>query len=450
LGLPGALPVVNREAIALAIRAGLALRCTIQRRSRFVRKSYFYPDLPKGYQITQREAPLCIGGRLDVAHPHGARTFHIQRVHVEEDAGKSAHDEPWQERRDRGAAISRVDFNRAGVALIEIVSEPAVCSAQEATAYLRALRATLMFAGVTDGDLEAGRFRCDVNVSVRPEGARTLGARCEVKNLNSFRFAQRAIDLERRKQIEAIERGAPLPERTTQYNERLDDTITLRAKDEADSYRYFDEPDLRTLHVSERWIERELAALPERYADKQVRFIERLQLDPSEAATLCEHPKLAALFETLLERTSSAPRTAASLLIHVVKRDLRYDGLDASLPMSVERLAALLSLVDRSKMRLDRARAVYLEMLESPESPEQIAHRLTPSLVDDEAILRACRETLDANANLARAFHEGKRSLFGYFMGAVMKATGGRAAPNKVRAMLEQLLERDRLTGDPP
>lgn len=434
LGLPGALPVINEEAVAMAVRAGLALECELQTRSRFARKHYFYPDLPKGYQITQFDAPICRGGRLVV----NGRAIRIQRIHLEEDAGKNQHS---RLRAASGAPLSLIDYNRAGVALIEIVSEPDLRSGDEAAEYLRQLRATLVYLGVNDGNLEDGSFRCDANVSVRPRGSSELGVRCELKNINSFRFVMKAIDLEARKQIAALSRGEAIRPCTKQYNAELDDTIELRAKGASDDYRYFDEPDLPPLVLTSSMIERARSALVELPARKRERYARALGLAPQDAATLCEHPALAQYFERVLDIVGRDPRRVANFVVNEVKREVRYEGLGATFATSESTVAELIALMDRGALNLKLAKEVYRRMIDERRTAREVMDAHGLSVLDDhERIERACRDAVEQNPKQAAAYRAGKKGLMGFFVGLVMKATDGRASPERVNAALERLL----------
>jgi aspartyl-tRNA(Asn)/glutamyl-tRNA(Gln) amidotransferase subunit B len=434
LGLPGALPVVNEEAVAMAVRVGLALECELQVRSRFARKHYFYPDLPKGYQITQFDAPICRRGRLVV----NGRAIRIQRIHLEEDAGKNQHSHL---RAASGAPLSLIDYNRAGVALIEIVSEPDLRSGEEAAEFLRELRATLMFIGVNDGNLEDGSFRCDVNVSVRRRGTNDMGVRCELKNINSFRFVTRAIDLESRKQIAARSRGEAIRPCTKQYNAELDDTIELREKGKSDDYRYVDEPDLPPLILTDSMIERARNALVELPARKRERYVHQLGIAPQDAATLCEHPALARYFERVLDGVGGDAKRVANFVVNEVKRDVRYDGLSASFATSESNVAALIAGMDRGALNLRLAKEVYRRMIAEQKTAREVMDAYGLSVLDDDAqIERVCRAVIEQHPKQVAAYRAGKKALLGFFVGMVMKATGGRAAPARVNATLERLL----------
>lgn len=435
LGLPGALPVINREAVEMAVRAGVALGCTIRARSRFARKNYFYPDLPKGYQITQYEEPICEHGSLEVPLPEGTlKRVGIRRIHLEEDAGKNLH----------GTVVSDaslVDLNRAGVPLIEIVSEPDIRSAAEAAEYLRQLRAVLMFLGINDGNLEEGSFRCDANVSVRPKGSERFGTRVEIKNVNSFRFVQRAIEYEVADQISKLSSGIAVRQWTKQWNEAAGKTIEMREKGNAEDYRYFPEPDLPPLEVSRELIERARASLPELPASRRRRYVAELGLSPELAMVLTEHPRLSEWFEEAARLAGGDAKRVANWVVNEVKRDVTYDGLQARFPVSAEQLAALLKLVDAGIISGKIAKDVYAEMVRSHRDPETIVKEQGLTVVRDEsAIELVCREVIEAYPKQAESYRAGKTGVFAFFVGQVMKKTQGRASPDLVNASLKKLL----------
>ncbi len=436
LGLPGALPVLNREAVVMAVKAGLGLHCKINNTSIFSRKNYFYPDLPKGYQITQFDQPLCEYGYLDiVTEGSGSKRVGIRRIHMEEDAGKNLHGTTG------GGDVSLVDLNRAGVPLIEIVSEPDMRSPMEAAEYLRQLRSALVFMGVNDGNLEEGSFRCDVNVSVRPRGSDVLGTRCEIKNVNSFRYAMRAIELEVSKQIATISRGEKVRQFTKQYNAELNEVFDLREKGNSDDYRYFPEPDLPPLVLDDAFIEQARQSLPELPWHRRARYVDK-GVAALDAATLTEHPLFAQYFDQVVAYSESDPRRVANFVINECKKDMTFAGLKAHFPLSPEHVGALLMLVDRKKINLTIAKDVYAKMLAERRSPDTIVEELGLSVLDDtEAIAQACRAAVSDNPKQAESFRKGKTSLFSFFVGQVMRATAGRAAPDKVQQFLTELLQ---------
>ena len=435
LGLPGALPVLNGEAVAMAVRAGLALGCTIRERSRFARKNYFYPDLPKGYQISQYDEPLCEFGHLDVPRADGTVTrVGIRRIHMEEDAGKNMHGTV-------SGDSSMVDLNRAGVPLIEIVSDPDLRSAADAAEYLRQLRGVLMALGINDGNLEEGSYRCDANVSVRPTGSETFGTRCEIKNVNSFRFVQRAIDYEIGEQIAKITSGIAVRQFTKQWNESAGKTIDLREKGNADDYRYFPDPDLPPLDVPAARIAEIRATQPELPSARRERYVSAMGLGRDVADVLTEHPALANWFEAVVQKAPRDPRRAANFVANEVKRDVTYAGLDAAFPLEPEAVAELLELVDAGTISGKIAKDVYTEMVSSRRRAGDIVKERGLTVMNDAGALeQVCRQVVDANARQAESYRAGKTGVFGFFVGQVMKATQGRANPEMVNELLQTML----------
>lgn len=436
LGLPGALPVPNREAVAMAVRVGLSLGCSIRRTSRFARKHYFYPDLPKGYQISQYDEPVCEHGALEVPMPDGSvRTVRIERAHMEEDAGKNIHggDTP---------GVSLVDFNRAGVPLVEIVSAPDIRSAVEAAEYLRQLRAVLMFIGVNDGNLEEGSFRCDANVSVRPKGQEAFGTRTEIKNVNSFRFVQKAIEWEIADQISTLAAGGRVEQYTKTWDDPNGRCNKLRKKEGSDDYRYFPEPDLPPLALSEEFVEGVRAALPELPAARRARYVSALGLTVADAKVLTDHPGIARYFEALAAK-SADPRRAANWVCNVLKTDVLLDGLDAIFPVSLDQMAALFALMDAGAISGKIAKDVYAEMVGTGADPSAIvkARGLTV-ITDPAAVETAVQKALDDNPRQVAMYRSGKKNIAGFFKGEVMKSTGGRADPRVLDAVLARLLDR--------
>ncbi len=435
LGLPGALPVLNREAVAMAMRAGLALGCTIRERSRFARKNYFYPDLPKGYQISQYDEPLCEFGHLDVPLADGStRRVGIHRIHMEEDAGKNLHG-------TLASDASLVDLNRAGVPLVEIVSDPDIRSASEAAEYLRQLRAVVMALGINDGNLEEGSFRCDANVSVRPKGSDKFGTRCEIKNVNSFRFVQRAIEYEIAEQISKISSGIPVRQFTKQWNEPLGKTIDMREKGNADDYRYFPDPDLPVLEVSRAWIDETRASLPELPVARRDRYVSTLGLSLDVADVLVEHPRLSEWFDRAFELAGGDAKRVANFVVNEVKRDVSYRGIDATFPMPAEHVAELIKLVDAGTISGKIAKDVYAEMVKTQKpAGEIVAAKGLTVVTDVAAIEKICADVIAANTKQTESYRSGKTALFGYFVGQVMRASQGRASPEIVNTTLKKLL----------
>jgi len=436
LGLPGALPVLNRAAVELAIRASLALSATVQPVSVFARKNYFYADLPKGYQISQFDRPIALAGHLDISTsdgtPDGARKkVRIQRIHMEEDAGKNIH--------DRGDT-SIVDLNRAGVPLIEIVTEPDISSAEEAGAYLRALREILVFVGVNDGNLEEGSFRCDANVSIKKKGATELGTRVELKNINSFKFVEKAIKSEILRQDLLLSDGGKVVRETRGWDDVKETTFTLRNKEAAEDYRYFPDPDLPELALSVRDIEGVRHTLPELPADKRARFVGDMHLTAAAADVLTSHPRLAAFFEETAMLTGDGVR-AANFIQSEVLRDAELHGSVATFPVSPTQVAGLLALSDSGQISGKQAKEVYAKLRGTKDDPKAVVSALGMSQLTDPAAVRAlCEAVIAENAKQADAYRSGKTSLFGFFVGAVMKRSNGRANPGVVNEELKRLL----------
>jgi aspartyl-tRNA(Asn)/glutamyl-tRNA(Gln) amidotransferase subunit B len=432
LGLPGALPVLNGEAVRLAMRASLALGCSIQPRSVFARKNYFYPDLPKGYQISQYELPLALDGMLEIEADLGRRRASILRVHMEEDAGKNVHGL---------GEDSMVDLNRAGTALIEIVGNPDLRSAAEAAEYLKRLREILMFIGVNDGNLEQGSFRCDANVSVRPVGARALGTRTELKNINSFRFVADAIDVEIRRQIGLLGQGTRVRQQTRGYNPDKRETYLLRDKENESGYRYFPEPDLPPLVIEEALVDEVLHALPPSPVARRARLVEELGLTPYAAGVLTSHPQIAAFFERTAALYPDAVK-AANFIQGEVLRDVTTSGLEARWPVTPDQVAELLRLVDDGSISGKQAKEVYALVKGTSAHPGAIVADRGMSVITDEGALEELARKLVAESpKQAAGYRAGKANLLGFFVGQMMKQTGGSAAPVMVNRVLKRVLE---------
>lgn len=432
LGLPGALPVINRRAVEMAVRAAFALGCTVHPRSVFARKNYFYPDLPKGYQISQFDEPLATGGGLEIEVEGQVRRVGITRVHMEEDAGKNVHGV---------GGDSIVDLNRAGVPLIEIVGEPDLRSSAEAAAYMRALREILLFIGVNDGNLEEGSLRCDANVSIRPWGASALGTRCELKNLNSFRFVQKAIDVEVARQIAIVDAGGTVDQETRAFHPEAGTTSTLRSKEDAHDYRYFPEPDLPPLVIPEAILEEQRALVGELPAALRERWIRELGLAPAAALTLTQHPAVARFFgETL--RAFPQPVKVANWVQTEVLRSARCRGLSCEFSVSPAQVAALLELVDAGVISGKQAKEVQSAIEGTERAPRDVVEERGLRVVSDARALRPlCEELLAAHPKEAAAVRAGKRGVLGFFVGQVMRRTQRSAAPEIVSALFAELLE---------
>jgi aspartyl-tRNA(Asn)/glutamyl-tRNA(Gln) amidotransferase subunit B len=447
LGLPGALPVLNRKAVAMAVRAALALGCTVNPLSVFARKNYFYPDLPKGYQISQYDLPLAENGIARVLS--GERTadghivnrremvFGITRVHIEEDAGKSLH-----EGLPAAEAKSYVNLNRSGVPLIEIVSEPDFRSSQEAYDYLTHLRKTLLYLGVCDGNMEEGSLRCDANVSVRPPESSVFGTKVEIKNLNSFRYLQRALDYEIERQGRVIEDGGRIVQETRLWDESKDCTSSMRSKEEAHDYRYFPEPDLPPLQLDPAWIAELKGSLPELPHDKILRFAAGYGLSYDEALQVTATVAQAAYFE-LCAAASTNPRGALNWITGDLAYALKKSGTEIEeCRLPPERLAALVRMVDSGEISGKMAKTVFEEIYASGEDPANAVRRLGLIQISDEAALEAViSSVITANPRQLAEFRSGKEKLFGYFVGQIMKETKGQANPKLLNELLRKKLE---------
>jgi aspartyl-tRNA(Asn)/glutamyl-tRNA(Gln) amidotransferase subunit B len=437
VGLPGALPVLSRHAVTLAIKAALATGCTVHQLSVFARKNYFYPDLPKGYQISQYERPLATEGFIEIpADRGGLRKVRLQRIHMEEDAGKLLHEGfSWSNEK------SGVDLNRSGVPLIEIVSHPDLHTPEEAFQYLTALKAVLLYAGVSDCNMEEGSLRCDANVSIRPRGTEQLGTRAEIKNLNSFRNVARAIEHEIVRQAAVIGAGGEVVQETRLWNADRGETVSMRSKEEAHDYRYFPEPDLPPLVVSQAWIDEVRASLPELPAQRRARFVASYGIPEYDAAVLTLSPGVADYFEAVA-REAGQPKAASNFVMNEVLRKLKDDDQDLSrCPVSPASLGELLRLIEAGTISGKIAKDVFEKMWESRESPRVIVEREGLVQVSDEGpILAAISEVLAASPEQVATFRKGKTSTLGWFVGQVMRRTGGKANPQVVNELLKKAL----------
>lgn len=430
LGMPGVLPVLNPQAVDFALRAGLALGCRVNLRSRFARKHYFYPDLPKGYQITQYELPILEHGALTFDVDGEPRTAGIRRIHLEEDAGKSTHAET-------GSTL--VDLNRAGVPLIEIVSEPDLRSVDEAVAYLKTLHAIVRYLGICDGNMEEGSFRCDANVSVRPVGARRFGTRTEIKNMNTFKGVHRAIAHEIERQIAVIEDGGEVVQETRLWDDAAGRTRAMRSKEEAHDYRYFPEPDMPPLEVDRARVDRVAAALPELPRDRRLRFEREYGLSPYDAGVLTAERALADYFEAAARAHGDAKAVANWIGSELLAR-VPADRVEEA-PVRPEALARLLGLIDDGTISGRIAKQVFEAMLAGEGTPDEIVEkRGLKQVTDAGAIERVVREVLANHPKQVEQFRAGKTAVKGFFVGQVMKATRGKANPQLANEILDRLL----------
>jgi aspartyl-tRNA(Asn)/glutamyl-tRNA(Gln) amidotransferase subunit B len=438
LGEPGSLPVANGRAVEYAARIGLALHCRIAERSQFHRKNYFYPDMPKNYQISQYDEPLCVGGWLDVDVDGEVRRIGITRVHLEEDTGKSLH--VGATGRIHGADYSLVDYNRAGIPLVEIVSEPDLRSADEARAYAEELRAVLLALGVSDAKLEEGSMRFDVNVSIRPVGQAEYGTKIELKNLNSLRSLHRAVAYEADRQRRVLADGGKLVQETRHWDEGAGRTEPMRSKEFATDYRYFPEPDLVPIEATASWVDGLRAELPELPAERRARLAEATGLPAKEVGWLARDPEVLAYFQKVAEGRD--PKVAAGWVMGELQRNLReFDRTMASNPVGPERLGELLDLVSAGTVSATAAKDVLAEMFTSEASPATIVERKGLAQISDTGELEAVVErVVAANLDLADKFRGGKRGVLGALVGQVMRETRGRANPKLVSDLLERAI----------
>jgi aspartyl-tRNA(Asn)/glutamyl-tRNA(Gln) amidotransferase subunit B len=425
LALPGTLPVLSRTAVEYALRVGLATSCKIRPLSRFARKHYFYPDLPKGFQISQYDEPLCEHGRVQFVLDGERREVRLTRIHMEEDAGKSMH--------VPGAPYSLVDYNRAGVPLVEIVSEPDLRSAAEASAYLRALRQLVRWLGISDGNMEEGSLRCDANVSVRPVGETRLGTRAELKNINSFKNVEAAIEYEIARQSELLAQGGRVVQETRLWNPDKGTSHAMRSKESAHDYRYFPEPDLPPLRVDDAWVARVRAELPELPMARRQRYIDALGQPPYDAGVLTAEKPVADYFEAVMGAGAPAKAAATWIMSEVLARG------DAMPP--AEHLAELIALIEDRTISGKIAKDVFAKMHATARRPREIVESEGLTQVTDAgAIEAACRAAIEANPKQVEQYKKGNDKLIGFFVGQVMKATQGKANPALVNEVLRKLL----------
>ncbi len=437
LGLPGALPVLNRAAVDHAISAALALGCAIQTRSVFSRKNYFYPDLPKGYQISQYELPIATGGVVEFTSGGDSRRVGITRVHLEEDAGKSLHEGfPDADRK------SYVDYNRSGVPLIEIVSEPDLRSAPEAAEFFSRLRTILVWLRINDGNMEEGSLRCDANVSVRRRGDAALGTKAEIKNLNSFRFLRKALEHEIARQSELIADGGEVVQETRLWDAAVGRTVSMRSKEEAHDYRYFPEPDLPPIVIESDRIERIRAAMPELPDARRRRFVDAFALSEYDATQLTQSRGVADYFEATV-RVGAPAKAAGNWIMGELARALNEEGADVtSSPIDPARLAGLIALIEEGTLSSAMAKGVFEKMYATGRSAGAIVANEGLSQIDDQSqIIALIATVLAASPGPVADYRRGKTSAFGFLVGQVMKAAGGRANPKRVNDLLKRALD---------
>jgi len=436
LGMPGVLPVLNEGAVEMAVRFGLGIDADIAGRSVFARKNYFYPDLPKGYQISQYEIPVIGTGKLEIALDDGtSKTVGITRAHLEEDAGKSLHEDFH--------GMTGVDLNRAGTPLLEIVSEPDLRSAGEAVAYAKKIRTLVRYLGICDGNMQEGSLRVDVNVSIRPQGADAFGTRTEIKNVNSFRFLEKAIHFEVERQADILEHGGTVEQETRLYDPNADETRSMRTKEEANDYRYFPDPDLLPLEVDEAFIERVRATLPELPDEKKNRFTKDYGLPEYDANVLTASRELADYYEHVVAAAGGEPKLAANWVMSELGGVLNAQGLEITeSPVSAQALGGLIERISDQTISGKIAKQVFEAMVAGEGSADEIIEaKGLKQITDSGEIERMIDEIVDANPGQVEQYRAGKGKVLGWFVGQVMKASRGKANPEQVNQLLRQKLD---------
>ncbi len=434
IALPGVLPVLNKGAVERAIRLGLAVGATINRRSVFARKNYFYPDLPKGYQISQYEVPVVAGGEIRIQLKDGEKVVRLVRAHLEEDAGKSLHEDFH--------GLSGIDLNRAGTPLLEIVSEPDLRGAREAVAYAKALHSLVRYLDICDGNMQEGSFRCDANVSVRRSGSDKLGTRCEIKNLNSFRFLEKAIEYEAARQVAIIEDGGTIAQETRLFDSDRGETRAMRSKEDAHDYRYFPDPDLLPLEISEDWLQQVRRSLPELPQAKRARFISEYRLSPYDAGVLTASRELADYYEEVVRAVPDEPKLSANWVIGDLSGYLNRDGLEVERsPISSSALAKLLQRVSDGTISGKIAKEIFEAMWAGEGDADTIIEsRGLKQISDTGELQRIVDAIIAANPGQLADYRSGKDKLFAFFVGQVMKETKGKANPAQVSDILKKKL----------
>ena len=436
LALPGVLPVLNKGAVERAIKLGLSVGAKINSPSIFARKNYFYPDLPKGYQISQYELPVVQGGNVQIQVGEIEKNIRLTRAHLEEDAGKSLHEDFH--------GMSGIDLNRAGTPLLEIVSEPDMRSSAEAVVYAKTLHSLVRWIGICDGNMQEGSFRCDANVSVRPLGTEKLGTRCEIKNLNSFRFLEKAIDYEARRQIEILEDGGTIRQETRLYDANKDETRTMRTKEDANDYRYFPDPDLLPLEISQSWINQLKEALPELPAARRNRYITEFGLSAYDAGILTSAREVADYFEDAVKQLPAQAKLCANWIMGEISGQLNKEGIEiTACPIKPVQLATLLARISDGTISGKAAKTVFESMWQGELDKNVdaiIAAKGLKQISDDSAIERLVDEVLAANAQQVVDYRNGKEKTFNSLIGQIMKATQGKANPAQVNAILKKKL----------
>lgn len=433
LGMPGVLPVLNKEVVNMGILTGLALNCEIPARCKFDRKQYFYPDLPKGYQISQYDEPICVNGYIDIK----GKRIGITRAHLEEDAGKLVHAGAAGL---AGSSYSLVDLNRAGTPLLEIVSEPDMRSSDEARAYMEELRNIVRYIGVCDGNLEEGSMRCDANISIMPKGSKKFGTRAEIKNVNSFSALQRAIEYEIDRQIDIVEDGGKVVQETRLWDDNARETRSMRGKEDAHDYRYFPEPDLMPLEISREWVQEIKDKMPELPEQKRQRYM-GLGLSEYDAGVIVEQMGLALFFDKVLE-SGATPKIAVNFIMGEIAAYLKEEHLEISdTKLTPENLCELISLIEKNTISNNIGKQIIIDMMKDGSKASEIVEKRGLSQISDEgAIKEICQKVADANPEQVEKYKGGKVQLLGFFVGQVMKETKGRANPKAVNELMKEIL----------
>ena len=431
LGYPGVLPVLNKDAVMMAIKFGLAVDADISRKSIFARKNYFYPDLPKGYQISQYELPIVQSGSLEIQLNDGSKkVVGITRAHLEEDAGKSIH--------DKFANETAIDLNRAGTPLLEIVSEPDIRSAEEATAYMQKVHQLVRYLKISDGNMQEGSFRCDANVSVRPSGQKEFGTRAEIKNINSFRFVENAINYEVERQIDRLENGDEIVQETRLYDPDRDETRPMRSKEEANDYRYFPDPDLLPLEIDEETIKKIRESLPELFDAKVKRYIEVLKIKENDAEEIARNMQIAEYFETTLESFGNDAQLVSNWILSEVTAVLNRENIEINdFHIEPSRLATLLSRIDDNTISSKIAKDLFSQMLTSDETADEMIEKQgLEQITDEDSITQFVTEVLDEFSEQKDQYLAGKEQVLGFLVGQVMKRSKGKANPKLVNELI--------------
>ena len=434
LGMPGVLPVLNKEVVNMGILTGLALNCEIPEHCKFDRKQYFYPDLPKGYQISQYDEPICVNGHIDI----NGKRIGITRAHLEEDAGKLVH---VGSDGIAGSTYSLVDLNRAGTPLLEIVSEPDMRSSDEARAYMEELRNIVRYIGVCDGNLEEGSMRCDANISIMPKGSKEFGTRAEIKNVNSFSALQRAIEYEIDRQIEIVEDGGEVVQETRLWDDNSRETRSMRGKEDAHDYRYFPEPDLMPLEISREWVEDVRSKMPELPSQKRARYM-GLGLSEYDANVIVEQMGWALFLDSVLE-LGATPKIAVNFIMGEIAAYLKEEHIEITdTKLTPENLAELIAMIEKGTISNNIGKQIIIDMMKDGKKASQIVEERGLSQISDTgAIKEIVQKVIDANPEQVTAYKNGKVQLLGFFVGQVMKETKGRANPQAVNQLVKEILE---------